>query len=120
MAIYPQGGNSPLNHYQLYIAGHGLYARDSGGKAVQIGAIESEGGELAYQLSIAALGAPGFLTAEKLLQDVAAKLAYASLHQYFATAPAVPPEQSEPATLCLDLENEEPGERMLVPLGAAE
>jgi len=110
MSIYPQDGNAPHSHYRLYVSGHGIYAEDRAGKVVKIGAIESKDGELTYHLEMDGLWGAGFLTAEKLLQDVAAKLAYASLHRFFGTASSAPLRESEPPALCLLLDNEEPGE----------
>ncbi|OVZ63706.1 hypothetical protein CDO44_03340 [Pigmentiphaga sp. NML080357] len=117
MSIYPQDGTAPHSHYQLYVSGHGVYAEDRTGKVAEIGVIEAKDGELAYHLEMDGLWGAGFLTAEKLLQDVAAKLAYASLHRFFGTAPSAPSREGGPAALRLLLENEEPGEHP--PAGSA-
>ncbi|MDX3907780.1 MAG: hypothetical protein QHC78_19000 [Pigmentiphaga sp.] len=117
MPYYAEDGTAPHCQYQLCVSGYGVYARDPAGKVVRIGSIASDDGELAYHLDVDGLRAAGFLTTEKLLQDVAAKLAYASLHRFFTAASALPPLAQEPTALCLLLDNEEPGEHP--PAGSA-
>jgi len=110
MSTTPHDGSAPNHAYRLYTAGYGLYARDGAGKAVRLGAVSERDGVLGYRLEVDDLQAEGFLTSEKLLQDVAAKLAYASLHRFFGTAAATPIQEGEADLPCLLLENEEPGE----------
>lgn len=117
MPLYPQDGTAPHRTYQLYRAGVGLYAQDRAGKAVRIGSLSEQGGVLGYRLEIDGDRAEGFLTSEKLLQDVAAKLAYAPLHRFFDSAPAAPAPEGQAATPCLLLDSEEPGEHP--PAGSA-
>ena len=117
MTTAPHDGSAPHHAYRLYAAGDGLYARDGAGKAVRLGAVSERDGVLGYRLEADDLRAEGFLTSEKLLQDVAAKLAYASLHRFFGAAPAVPSQEGQPAAQCLLLDNEEPGEHP--PAGSA-
>jgi len=117
MPLYPQDGTAPHHAYQLYMAGAELYARDRAGKIARIGSVSERDGVLGYRLEIGGDCAEGFLTSEKLLQDVAAKLAYASLHRFFGAAPAVPSQEGQPAAQCLLLDNEEPGEHP--PAGSA-
>ncbi len=110
MSAIPHDGSAPHHAYRLYVAGSGLYARDRAGKAVCLGAVSEGDGVLGYRLKMEDLQGEGFLTSEKLLQDVAAKLAYASLHRFFGTAPAAPVQEGAADLPCLLLDNEEPSE----------
>ncbi len=115
----PGRGSTQPRRFRLCISGYHIYVEDDAGKLARIGAISLARGELAYRLLWDDIEATGFLTAEKLLQDVAAKLAYGSLRRFVATAPAVPGETVEPVALSLFLADEgEPGER--APHGAAQ
>ncbi len=76
-------GSAPHRYYQIYISGEHLFARGGEGQVLPIGVVESRQGGLAYSLTIENLRGDGFLTAEKLLQDVVAKLAYAPLSRLF-------------------------------------
>lgn len=76
-----------VHHYTLYISHGHVLARNSKGKLIDLGAVRDEAGRLSYRLDVGGVIGNHFETTEKLLQDVAAKLAFAYLDDQFTSLP---------------------------------
>ncbi len=74
-----------IRNYEIYESDSHLFAKNADGDIAKLGDIAQANGKLGYTLRIDGLWGEGFLTTEKLLQDVAAKLAYTSLDKEFTT-----------------------------------
>lgn len=100
----------PLQRYEVYVSGAHIFAKDGANRSVDIGVIDDDGATLCYRLTLDGLWGDGFLTTEKLLQDVAAKLAYSPVEALFAHLPAPSAELPAQASQSLSVPIEAPGE----------
>jgi hypothetical protein len=76
------------HHSTIFVSGDKrVLARSLDGTLAELGIIETEKNGLDYRLHIEGVFGRGFPTAEKLLQDVAAKLANIDLDALYASLP---------------------------------
>lgn len=73
----------PIHRYRLYVSQGHVLARNAKGKTIDLGQVIEHDGLVAYRLDVGDLAGADFATTEKLLNDVAAKLAFAYLDDLF-------------------------------------
>ena len=84
--LNPASGQT--HHSTIYLSGDGhILARKLDGTLVELGVIDPHPDALAYRLHVDGLFGTGLQTAEKLLQDVAAKLADVDLDVLYDALP---------------------------------
>lgn len=84
--LNPASGQT--HHSSIYLSSDDrVLARKLDGAIVELGVIDRHRESLDYRLHVGALFGQGFLTAEKLLQDVAAKLSDIDLDALYAALP---------------------------------
>ncbi|QEI06084.1 hypothetical protein FXN63_09740 [Pigmentiphaga aceris] len=80
--------SAQTHHSTIYVSGDGrVLARKIDGTLVELGVMKPDADGLAYQLHVEGLYGLGLPTAERLLQDVAAKLADVDLDALYDALP---------------------------------
>jgi len=97
----PNASSGQTHHSTIFVSGDlHVLARGVDGTLVELGTIARKANCLDYRLHVGEIFGLGFPTAEKLLQDVAAKLANIDLDALYASLP----RYAGPGTVDLELD----------------
>jgi hypothetical protein len=90
----------PVHHYRLYVSQGHVLARNTKSKTIDLGTVTEHDGLVGYRLDVGDLAGANFATTEKMLNDVAAKLAFAYLDDLFTALADCTPQ------IALDLDKD--------------